>query len=90
MSKLLHTLGECSNLVISNLQLSEELTSLSHEMLLGGRQHSDGSGLLFSLDDAVRELEPKRLGQLSRQQPCTRQHHHTPVLSLVELKIVNG
>merc|ERR1719167_846403 len=64
VSKLLPELGEGADLVLSILQLTEELTVLSLEALLGGGKLGDHAGMLLDLDGAVGQLELELFGEL--------------------------
>merc|ERR1719489_378690 len=64
VSELLSELGESSDLMLSILQLAEELTILGLKALLGGGQLGDHAGMLLNLDGAVGQLELELLGEL--------------------------
>merc|ERR1719309_1595484 len=64
VSELLSELGESSDLMLSILQLAEELTILGLKALLGGGQLGDHAGVLLNLDGAVGQLELELLGEL--------------------------
>merc|ERR1719289_465858 len=64
VSELLSELGESSDLMLSILQLAEELTVLGLEALLGGRELGDHAGVLLDLDGAIGQLKLELLGEL--------------------------